>query len=103
MVNEKPALSTADYMVLALGPALIMALVGSLVFFLVAVFYVGDFTFRLDWILFFFVFAAVLIARMSMQEEGSGRAVLYGLALRIPTFIGLQAFVAYPADSPVAT
>jgi hypothetical protein len=102
MANEKPAPTIADYMAIAIGPALIMALVGSLVFFLVAVFYVGDFTFRLDWILFFFVFAAVLIARMSMQEEGSPRAVLYGLALGIPTFIGLQSFVEYPADSSAA-
>jgi hypothetical protein len=102
MANDKPAPTIADYMVIALSPLLIMALVGSLVFFLVAVFYVGDFTFRLDWILFFFVFAAVLIARMSMHEDTSPRAVLYGLALGIPTFIGLQSFVEYPADSSAA-
>jgi hypothetical protein len=102
MANEKPAPTTADYMAIALSPALIMALVGSLVFFLVAVFYVGDFTFRLDWILFFFVFAAVLIARMSMHEDTSPRAILYGLGVGIPTFIGLQAFVEYPAESSAA-
>src|SRR5258707_14089171 len=103
MANEKPALTAADYMAIALGPALIMALVGSLVFFLVAVFYVGDFTFRLDWILFFFVFAAVVIARMAMNEGTSPRAVLFGLGGGVPTFIGLQAFFGDPpATSPAA-
>ena len=34
--------SLADYMVIALSPALIMTLVGSLVFFLIEVFYRGQ-------------------------------------------------------------
>ena len=50
----------ADYVVLALSPALIMGLVASLVFFLLNVLYVGEYVERLRWILFFFVFGAVL-------------------------------------------
>ena len=34
-------MTTADYLVIAISPALIMALVGSLVYFLIEVLYVG--------------------------------------------------------------
>src|SRR5262249_7875201 len=95
MASEKTPPPAADYVAIALSPALIMALVGSLVFFLVEVLYVGDYPGRLLWILFFFVFAAVLIGRISIQA-GSGRAALYGIALAIPTWLGLQLFVEYP-------
>src|SRR5262245_20711097 len=99
MASEKPRQTVADYLVLAVSPALIMALVGSLVFFLVEVLYVGAYPDRLLWILFFFVFAIVLIARISLEEPASGKAILYGLGLGIPTFIGLQMFVEYPEGS----
>src|SRR5262249_9491918 len=63
-MSTKPQapLTLADYVVGALSPALIMALVGSLVFFLLEVLYVGAYSSQLQWGLFFFVFAAVLIA-----------------------------------------
>jgi hypothetical protein len=41
MMPNKPHKTAADYMVIALSPALIMALVGSLCFFLIEVFYRG--------------------------------------------------------------
>jgi hypothetical protein len=47
----------ADYVVIAISPALIMALVGSLVFFLLGVFYQGQFPVRLHWVMACFVFA----------------------------------------------
>ena len=62
-------------MVIAISPALIMALIDSLVFFLVAILYEGDFTGRLRWILFFYVFGTVLVARISMEDGISERAI----------------------------
>src|SRR5262245_47899071 len=75
-----------------------MTLVGSLVWFLVTVVYQGDYSWRLRWILGCFVFAAVLIARISMRGDISARAWLYGIALAIPTWLGMQFFVDYPED-----
>lgn len=57
-----------DYLVIAISPALIMTLVGSLVYFLVAVFYHGGYQGRMEYIFSLFVFAAVLIARISIEE-----------------------------------
>jgi hypothetical protein len=92
----------ADYVVIALSPLLIMALVGSLVFFLVEVLYVGDFGGRMRWILFFFVFGAVLVSRMTLETYAAERAGLYGLILGVLTWIGLQRYVAYTPDGPLA-
>ncbi len=82
----------ADYVVIAISPALIMALVGSLVFFLLEVFYQGEFVGRLHWVMACFVFAAVLIGRISI-EEGYERAVLFGIALAIPVGIASSKFM----------
>lgn len=70
----------ADYVVIAISPALIMTLVGSLAFFLLEVSYRGQFETRLQWVLFWFVFAAVLVARMAI-DQGTERAALFGLAM----------------------
>src|SRR5258708_747986 len=78
--RRRPEMTSIDYVVIALSPALIMALVGSLCFFLVEIGYQGPFKERLNWIMFWFVFAIVLIARISI-EEGKEKALLYGLAL----------------------
>ena len=55
-----------DYMVIAITPVLIMLLVGSLTFFLLTVFYDGLYDARLRFIFSCFVFAVVLIARISI-------------------------------------
>jgi hypothetical protein len=102
MPEDRPRPTPADYVALALSPALIIALVGSLVFFLLEVLYQGDYTGRLQWILFFFVFGAVLIARISMMADIGGRASLYGLALGFLVWLGMQFFVDYPEGSAAA-
>jgi hypothetical protein len=76
--------TTADYLAIAVTPALIMALVTSLVFFLLLVFYQGEWQGRLQYIMFLFVFAAVLIARIAI-EEGRERAMLFSIALGVAT------------------
>jgi hypothetical protein len=91
----------ADYVAIAISPALIMALVGSLVFFLVEILYVGEYQLRLLWILFFFVFGAVLVARVSMTAGIAERAGLYGIILGLLVWIALQRYVEYPPSSSV--
>lgn len=85
-------MTSADYVAIAVSPALIMALVGSLVFFLIEVLYVGDYQARLTYAFALFVFAAVLIARISI-EMGSDRAALFALPLGVAMFLFLLKFV----------
>jgi len=91
--------SLADYVAMAICPVLIMALVGSLVFFLLEIFYQGQYESRLQWVLFFFIFAVVLIARISMMQDGGARAPIYGMLLGIATFICMCTFVEYQTQS----
>jgi hypothetical protein len=90
--NKTPK-TLADYVAIAISPVLIMALVGSLVFFLVAVLYVGEYASRLRWILFFFVFGAILISRMTMQGETADRAGIYGFVLGLLVWVALILYV----------
>jgi hypothetical protein len=101
MSSDKQNQTLADYVALAISPALIMGLVASLVFFLLNVLYAGDYVERMRWILFFFVFGAVLIARMTMLDDTGNRAVLYGVPLGFFTWLGMQMFVQYPEDGGV--
>jgi hypothetical protein len=82
----------ADYVVIAISPALIMALVGSLVFFLLRVFYQGEFQGRLHWVMMCFVFASVLISRIAI-EEGFERAAPFGVALAIVVGLAANKFI----------
>lgn len=95
MAAEREPPTAADYAVTALSPVLVMLMVGSLVFFLVEVLYAGKYSDRLLYTLFFFVGAAVLVARISIQTD-PGRALMYGIALAIVTYIALLAYVEYP-------
>ncbi len=79
MARRSPE-TLADYLVVAIAPALIMLLVGSLMWFLVEVFYQGEHKLRMLWIMTMFVIAIVGIARISI-EEGMARASLFGWAL----------------------
>ena len=71
MAAEREPSTAADLLVTALSPALIMLMVGSLVFFLVEVLYAGQYSERLIYTLFFFVLAAVLIARISIEMDAA--------------------------------
>src|SRR5438067_746557 len=92
--REPPTL--ADYAVIAVSPALIMLMVGSLVFFLVTVLPTGDYKERLLYTSFFFVFGAVLVARISIQLDAA-RATFYGVGLAVVTFLAMSAYVDYPS------
>ncbi|HEY1192288.1 MAG TPA: DUF4129 domain-containing protein [Gemmata sp.] len=96
MASESEAPGAADYAVTALSPALIMLMVGSLVFFLVEVLYAGRYSDRLLYTMFFFVLGAVLVARISIQYDAA-RATIYGLGLAVVTYLALLAYVEYPS------
>lgn len=95
MPRPRPQKTLADYMVIAVMPALIMLLVGSLVYFLLAVGYHGQFQDRLRWILGWFVLAIVLVARIAI-EQGPEQARVYGLALAGATALVVFRFVDAP-------
>lgn len=92
----KPDKTLADYVAIAISPVLIMVLVGSLSFFLVEVWYGGEYSARLKWILFWFVLASVLVARIGI-EQGREYAFGYGLALAVAVGLVITRFV----DSPL--
>jgi hypothetical protein len=91
-----------DFLVHLISPPLIMVLVGSLVFFLVEIFYIGEFYGRLVWVLFFFIFGAVLVSRVSLQSDIGSRAGLYGLVLGGLTWLALTMFLEFPEGSTMA-
>ena len=90
----KPTL--VDYVVIAINPVLIMGLVGSLVYFLLEILYGGAYPDRLQFCLTMFIFAIVLISRISM-EDGFERAAPFGIAIAVLVGIALNRFVAYPS------
>ncbi len=86
-----------DYLVIAISPALIITLVGSLVFFLLEVFYHGNFPLRLHYVFALFIIGAVLISRISI-EDGRERSALFALPLAIVTLLAINKFVRFQGD-----
>ncbi|MGO8764464.1 MAG: DUF4129 domain-containing protein [Limisphaerales bacterium] len=89
MNTAKPTKTLADYLVIAVSPVLIMVMVHSVCFFLVEVFYRGEAAGGVRWVLFWFVFAVVLIARIGI-EQGDMHAMGYGLLLAVVTWFYLS-------------
>ncbi len=79
-----------------------MAMVGSLVYFLLEVLYAGKYEFRLQWILLCFVFGIVLVARMSMRDDLSAPWGLYGLVLGFVVWLAICRFVQFDPDTLLA-
>lgn len=96
---NRPDQTVADYVGIAVGPALIMCLVGSLIFFLLAISYTGSFTERMHWCFFWYVFGIVLTCRISMLPFIAERSWMYGCALTALIWLALQGFVQYPNPS----
>jgi len=87
-----------DYLVIAITPALIMSLIGSLTFFLITVFYDGPFEGRLHFICAMFIMATVLIGRISM-EEGTEHAVMYSIPLGLAAMLAMTSLVEIQSQS----
>src|SRR5437763_348769 len=102
MASDRLPPTLADYVVVVISPALIMGLVGSLAFFLVEVMYRGQYEARLYWTVFFFVFGAVLLGRLSMIGEIAGRYWIYAPILGLVTLVVLTTFVEYQPSHPAA-
>jgi hypothetical protein len=101
MAQTRHHQTLGDYMGIAIGPILIMAMVGSLVYFLLEVLYAGKYEFRLQWILFCFVFGIVLVARMSMRDDLSAPWGTYGLVLGFVVWLAICKYVHFDPDSPL--
>ena len=93
-MRPKGKVHLIDFVAIVLSPVLIMLMVGSLVFFLIEVLQQGKFEGRLHYTFFFFVIATVLVARISI-EQGSKKAIFYGIGLGAACFIAMMAFVEY--------
>ena len=93
-MRPKGKVHLIDFVAIVLSPVLIMLMVGSLVFFLIEVLQQGKFEGRLHYTFFFFVLGTVLIARISI-EQGTKKAIFYGIGLGAACFIAMMAFVEY--------
>lgn len=92
--SRLPHKTLADYVAIALCPVLIMGLVGSLIFFLLAVGGAGTQPGPLRWTFFWFVLAMVLVSRIAI-ERGSEYAGAYGFCLAAATAIVLTRFAGF--------
>lgn len=92
-----------DYVIAAINPALIVVLLASLLFFLLEVFYQGEYSTRLYWVLGLFVLGVVCVTRIAIEQD-PGRAVAFGAALAVVTFLALEAFLNIgAAHGPIST
>lgn len=82
----------ADYMVVGISPALVMFMVGSLLWFLTIVFYQGDYTWRLLLVHAMFIMGCVSVTRLSM-EEGAAYAALFAFPLAAVVAVAYVTFV----------
>jgi len=95
MSRNRPTPTLADYLVIAVSPALIMLLIGSLVFFLLGIFYHGGYGERVHLVFALFIMAAVLIGRISI-ELGAEQAMMYAAPLALVTALALGRFLDLP-------
>lgn len=93
-MSRRPPASSADYMIVAINPALIMLLVGSVLFFLCEVFYRGQYEGRLTFICAMYVMGIVAVSRISM-EEGAGYAAGFGAPLAGVVYLAFNTFVTF--------
>ena len=93
-VRKRLQPTLGDYLAIAIGPLLIGLLVGSMVFFLIEVFYQGQFGGRLQFIMAWFVVGAVGIARISI-EDGREHAALFAVPLAILVSLAAWRFVEF--------
>ncbi len=93
-ISPLPHKTLADYLALAVCPVLVMGLVGSVIFFLLAVGYAGSHEGTLRWTFFWFVLAMVLVSRIAI-ERGSEHAGVYGFCLAAATGFVLVRYVGF--------
>ena len=80
------------------NPSLIIAMVASLIFFLIEIFYRGPHVLRLNVIMTLFTVATVLISRISI-EAGKERAALFATGLALATLATTSVVVEFEYES----
>jgi hypothetical protein len=88
---RRPPATLADYVLVGMNPALIMVLIDSLVFYLLAIFYGGGYDARVMFIFAMFIMGAVAVCRISM-EEGAGYAANFGFPLGLVALFAINRF-----------
>ena len=83
-----------DLLLQVANPALIIAMVSSLIFFLIEIFYRGPHVIRLNLIMALFTAATVLISRISI-EAGKERAAMFAAGLGIATLATTSVIVEF--------
>lgn len=89
-------LGPADWLVLAVTPALLTSLASCLLFFIVDILYEGRHGGRMEWILFFGTMGMVLIGRIRLIDEIARKAGLYSAALGGLVWAGLAIYIEPP-------
>jgi len=93
-MKERLRPTIVDFVIAALNPVLIMILLGSLLFFLVEVFYQGHYSGRLHVVLGLFVLGVVLVTRIAIETD-EARAFAFGAPLAVVTYLALWRFVEF--------
>jgi hypothetical protein len=91
-IPSRPEKTLADTLAIAVGPVLLIILLGSLMLFLVEAGYRGPHGAQVRWTLTWFILATVLVSRISI-ERGSSHGSLYGLVLGAATAFRLTQFL----------
>jgi len=99
MPRSRPEQTLADYVAIAISPVLIMLLVGSLCFFLAEVMAREAATGTFRWVLFWYVVAIVLIARIGIEQ---GKAYAAGYAAVLAGVVALVAIKLLPGGVAIA-
>lgn len=94
MVKDRHERPLYDLLLQVANPALIIAMVAALIFFLIEIFYRGPHVFRLNLIMTLFTSATVLTSRISI-EAGKERAALFAVGLAIATLATTSVIVEF--------
>ncbi len=89
---EKLRATAFDGLAAALSPALIIGMIGSLVFFLIIAFYRGDYDVRLMYLMGLYTVAIVLVARIAIESDRT-RAALFAAPLAVAAVLAMMRFV----------
>ncbi|HMP02812.1 MAG TPA: DUF4129 domain-containing protein [Gemmatales bacterium] len=96
-MSRRPVVMTlADVVAVSVATTLLIGMLCGLVFFLLELLYHGSYLGQLQFVLFCFIVAIVLIARISLAIDRI-RAIAYGLALGAVTALAINKFVQVPA------
>ncbi|MER3417151.1 MAG: hypothetical protein C4297_13210 [Gemmataceae bacterium] len=95
MRRRRDSFGLTDTIIVAVNPALIILMIVTLVYFLLEVFYRGNYSGRLQWTFFFFTLGAVFVVRLFMTGEADARGWFYAGGLSLATLAAMARFIEY--------